>query len=131
MIASGVPPKVAVSTSVFVMDMCGNVERHLNENIGGFKNLQRLNMINIGHEVNLPAVKGMFAGYFGVAGNLDHVTFLPHHTPLEVEQKCREIIEVSMTGGGFMLAPGCEITIDVPPENIEAMVRAADRYGRY
>lgn len=114
-----------------MLHMCGKVERHLRENAVEFKQLRKLNMINVGHEANLKEIKKLFAGHFGVAGNLDHIVFLPHRTPAEVEQKCREIIEAGMEGGGFMLAPGCEITIDVPPENIEAMVRAAEKYGRY
>ena len=45
--------------------------------------------------------------------------------------ECREMIAKAGPGGGYILsASGC-LSEGTPLENIEAMVRAAERYGRY
>jgi uroporphyrinogen-III decarboxylase len=52
-------------------------------------------------------------------------------TPSDVEKACEEAIKAAAPGGRFMLGPGCMLPLDVPYENVEAMVRAAQTYGRY
>jgi uroporphyrinogen decarboxylase len=32
---------------------------------------------------------------------------------------------------GFILGSGCEVPINTPPENIDALIMAARKYGRY
>ena len=88
-------------------------------------------MINVGVDVDLTWLKEALLGKVGVAGNIDHLTFLPHATPNEVTTKVKHALEGGMPGGGYMLAPGCEITADTPAENVEAFVQAARDYGRY
>jgi len=34
-------------------------------------------------------------------------------------------------GGGYILAPAHNIQPDTPPENVVAMYKAAEKYGRY
>lgn len=98
-----------------MLHMCGNVEKHLVDNETEFKKIKGLNILSISHDVNLRRMQELFKGYFGIAGNVDHINLLPFGKPREVEQKCREIIEAGKKQEGYMLAPGCEITIDVPP----------------
>jgi uroporphyrinogen decarboxylase len=35
------------------------------------------------------------------------------------------------SGCGFILGSGCEIPIETPPENIDALIQAARKYGRF
>jgi len=52
-------------------------------------------------------------------------------TSEEVEEECQEMIAKAGPGGGYILsASGC-LSEDTPIENIEAMVRTAEKYGHY
>ena len=110
-----------------MVHMCGKVTPHMERNVDAFKTLDRLNMINVGPEVDLPKMRELFEPDIGVAGNIDHIQLLPLGAPEEVRAACAACI---VSAGGhearhFMLAPGCEITADTPPENIQAFVDAA------
>lgn len=50
-------------------------------------------------------------------------------TPELVFQECIDLIAAAGAGGGFILSPGCEVPRDTPPENMDAMVRAAREFG--
>jgi len=50
---------------------------------------------------------------------------------VEVEEYCHRLIEEVGKGGGFILAGGCEIPPNARPENLQAMVRAVQKYGYY
>jgi uroporphyrinogen decarboxylase len=65
-----------------------------------------------------------------IKGNL-HTTALVHDTPQQVFETAREAIQKAMRGGGFILSSGCALGRDTPPENIEAMARAAMEFGGY
>ena len=110
-----------------MVHMCGAVTPHMERNIDAFKTLTRLNMINVGEEVDLKRIRELFEPEIGVAGNIDHIQLLPLETPADVTAACLHAI--AEAGGReakhFMLAPGCEITADTPAENVEAYVRAA------
>lgn len=114
-----------------MLHLCGKVTPHLKQNADALKELKKLNMISIGPDVNLAEMKALFAGTIGIAGNIDHLHLLPHGTPQEVAETCRLAIELGKPGGGYMLSPGCEITGDTPPQNIQAFVQAAAKYGVY
>ncbi len=113
------------------LHICGKVTPHLETSASSLAALEGLNMISVDSSVDLARVKALFSGKIGVAGNIDHVQLLPHATPQEVEEACRVAIEAGKKDGGYMLAPGCEITSDTPPENVIAMVKAAAKYGKY
>jgi len=51
-------------------------------------------------------------------------------SPQDVEEYCKKLIRVCGKGGGFILANGGGI-FDAKPENMKAMVDAAEKYGRY
>lgn len=110
-----------------MVHMCGKVAPHMERNVDAFKTLTRLNMINVGHDLDLKKLRALFAPEIGVAGNLDHIQILPCQSAADVTAECEHAI--AEAGGReathFMLAPGCEITADTPAENIEAYVQAA------
>jgi len=114
-----------------ILHMCGNVDRHLEAHGQKLATMAKLQMISVGHHVDLMKFKKLFAGQLGFAGNLDHIVFLPQASPEEVFMKCGEILVAAKEGGRFMLAPGCELTVDIPPANVEAIVNAAKEYGQY
>jgi uroporphyrinogen-III decarboxylase len=51
-------------------------------------------------------------------------------SPTEVEDYCKKLIKVCGKNGGFILANAGGI-FDAKPENMKAMVDAAEKYGRY
>jgi MtaA/CmuA family methyltransferase len=60
-----------------------------------------------------------------------NTSLLLEGTPQEVEDACREAIEIMAPDSGFILGPGCAMDPDVPADKIHALVEAAKKYGRY
>ena len=58
-------------------------------------------------------------------GNIDPSGVLALATPVEVERKTRELIEVFSGTPRFILNAGCAIPAETPPENLKAMIRIA------
>lgn len=70
-------------------------------------------------------LKRRFGDRLSFHGGVDVQQLLPFATPGQVAQHTRHLIEVLGAGGGFILSPTHNIQIDVPPENILAVYRAA------
>ena len=66
--------------------------------------------------------------FWGGSVQTGHLEF---NTPSEVEAEACEAIEILAPGGGFVFAPIHNIQPTVPPENIVALMQAAQRFGRY
>jgi hypothetical protein len=64
-------------------------------------------------------------------GGCDTQSVLPRATPEEVRAHVRERIETFAPGGGYVFTQVHNIQAKVPPENIEAMLDAAWRFGGY
>lgn len=79
-------------------------------------------------QVDLAEAKTRFAGRMSIKGNL-HTTALVQNGPQEVFDAACAAIEKARRGGGFILSSGCALGRDTPPENIDAMVRAAISAG--
>ena len=68
--------------------------------------------------------------HFCLMGNI-HPPWFAKYTPTQVEEKCKEIIVKAGSGGGLWLSTGGGIAPGTPFRNIDAMVRAAEEYGKY
>lgn len=66
-----------------------------------------------------------------LVGNVDPSGVMALGTPEQVLVESRRAIEVLGARGRFILSPGCTLPATTPPENVEAMMEAARRYGRY
>jgi len=64
-------------------------------------------------------------------GTVDIQHTLPFGTMSEIESEIRHIIDSSGEGGGLIMGPQHAVQPDVPVENVETMVKAIRRYGRY
>jgi len=64
-------------------------------------------------------------------GNVDPVDVMLRGTPEQVEEDCRKRIQIGGPGGGYILSLGGGPSMETPKENVEALVRAAKKYGRY
>ncbi|HJX31417.1 MAG TPA: uroporphyrinogen decarboxylase family protein [Thermodesulfobacteriota bacterium] len=66
-----------------------------------------------------------------VIGNMHPVDLLLHGTPSEVEEAAIELIKKCGPGGHYILAAGCALPKAAPIENVQAMIAAANKYGKY
>jgi uroporphyrinogen decarboxylase len=70
-------------------------------------------------KVDIRKAKEVLLGKMCFGGNIAPVHVLLNKTADEVEQACREVIEVAAGDGGFILVPGCDIPPTIPYENIK------------
>jgi uroporphyrinogen decarboxylase len=63
-----------------------------------------------------------------VVGGVDEVGVLQHGSPDEVIQAARQSLQAA-SGQRVLLAPGCSTAMDVPPDNLHALRRAAEPAG--
>ena len=87
--------------------------------------------ISVDSEVDLPSIISRVPSDVAIIGNLDPVGTLLLGTSAKVLEESRRCILDAGQAGGFVLAPGCGVPPNSPPENLEAMRDAAERYGRY
>lgn len=66
-----------------------------------------------------------------LVGVVDIQYTLPFGSREEVEREVKEIISVAAHGGGLIMGPQHNVQPDVPVQNVETMVHAIKRYGRY
>ncbi len=64
-------------------------------------------------------------------GNIDPVNVMLRGTPEQVEEECKRCIRIGATGGGYILSLGGGPSMETPEENVDAMVNAAKKYGKY
>ncbi|MBI2850947.1 MAG: hypothetical protein HYX80_07920 [Chloroflexi bacterium] len=73
--------------------------------------------------------KEVLGGHHCIQGGVPS-SLLEVGSPSEVEEYCKKLIKVCGKGGGFILGPGSSIDY-AKPENLKAMIDAAEKYGRY
>lgn len=87
--------------------------------------------ISIGPDLDPGQVAQAFGHRHITAGNIS-TTLLGTGSPEEVfEASHRCIASFKGLPGGFVLAPACELPVDTPPVNFQAMIKAAGQFGAY
>lgn len=64
-------------------------------------------------------------------GNIDPSGIIARGTPEQVRETTGALIEIWKPGGAFILNAGCAIPATTPPENVRALVDAAEEFGHY
>ncbi|MEJ5249982.1 uroporphyrinogen decarboxylase family protein [Caldilinea sp.] len=90
-----------------------------------------LDIINLDSLIDLKEAKAILGHKMCVKGNIDPARVMLAGTPEQVRAEVRRCLREGGMDGGFILSPGCELPRDTPYENLEALVAAADEYGRY
>lgn len=72
-----------------------------------------------------------FGGRLCFRGCISTAGPLTWGTPADVEQDCRDVLEIMMPARGYHCAPTHQIQDNTPVENVIAMYNAIHRYGRY
>jgi uroporphyrinogen decarboxylase len=88
-------------------------------------------VLELDYTCDLPTVKAATTGRATVLGVIDPSAIVARGTLEAVEAAVREELAVLAPGGGLILGPGCALPPETPAENIEALVDAAERWGRY
>jgi len=110
-----------------MLHMCGRSD-HLLE---VFRDGLRIHELQgFGWEVDLDRVAETLGGRVVLLGNVNPM-LIHSGTPAEVREATRRVIEKLAPGRGFIVQDGNNIPPGSPIENINAMMEAAERYGRY
>jgi uroporphyrinogen decarboxylase len=83
-------------------------------------------MVDIGELVQGDALRD---ARITARGNLNPAGVLLSENPEDVVRECRQLIEASKPHGRFILSAGCNISPASVPDNLRAMVRAAETFG--
>lgn len=80
--------------------------------------------------VDLGEAKKAVGHRVALVGNVIPANLLKN-SPEEIDAEAKEICEKMGDKVGFILGSGCEVPINTPPENIDALINAARKYGRF
>jgi uroporphyrinogen decarboxylase len=80
--------------------------------------------------VDLGQAKSVAGHRVVLVGNVTPANLLKN-TPQEIEEEARIVCDKMGDRKGFILGSGCEVPINTPPENVDALIRAARKYGRF
>lgn len=82
-------------------------------------------ILELDYKVDLGTARNLVGDSVCLMGNLDPSAVLLQGTPGIVYEEAVKCIENAGLPGGFILGSGCEVAVDTPLENMQAMVRAA------
>lgn len=104
----------------YMLHICGKTEPILEDMLSSCADALELD-----HKTDARRARDIIAGRAAFVGNIDPSGVLALGTPLEVERKTRELIEVFAGTPRFIVNAGCAIPSTTPPDNIRAMIRVA------
>ena len=84
-----------------------------------------VDIINVGPDADIAAVKEAMTGVCCFSGNLDPIEVLMRGTPEQVAAETERIMKICKPGGGYLFNTGEMNPRDTPAANMHAMVRAA------
>lgn len=89
------------------------------------------NIWSIDSPVDIGAARETAGSQVCLVGNVS-TTNLLKSTPGQIDDEARQVCAKAMGSPcGFILGSGCEIPLNTPPENIDALINAARTYGRF
>ena len=103
-----------------LVHICGNTTDRLD-----LFPLTGASCISLDHKTDIAKAKETLHGKMCFGGNVDPVKIMLNGSVLEVENRCKDIINAAGTDGGFVLMPGCDIPPTVPYENIQKFIQVA------
>jgi uroporphyrinogen decarboxylase len=87
-------------------------------------------VLEVDHKTDAKRIKDAARNKSCLLGNID-TRLLTFGTPAQVDDACRELIQIWKPDGGCILGPGCAMGPETPADNIHALVEAAKKYGVY
>jgi uroporphyrinogen-III decarboxylase len=104
-------------------------EGSYNKRLEIIKELPRASVVWYFDQTDMGKAKEMLGDTACIAGNVP-TSLLVTGKPQEVKEYCRKLIELCGEGGGYILAGGANID-EGDPDNLRAMMAAAEEYGVY
>jgi MtaA/CmuA family methyltransferase len=86
--------------------------------------------LEVDAQVDLAMIRQKHGGLVGIRGNISPMLLL-NGKPHEIEDSCRKAMEAAAHPGGFILGSGCELPKNTPHANLDRMITAAEKFGRY
>jgi len=108
---------------VVLLHICNNTTRLLNRMVEIGSDILSLDV-----QVDLADAKQIVAGRATISGNVSTWN-LAMSSPEEIYRESCHCIEKCAEGGYFTLGSSCEVPLETPAENIDAMVRAGREFG--
>jgi uroporphyrinogen decarboxylase len=109
----------------FILHICGDATRIIDKMAEtGTRYLE------VDSYVDLAQVRKKHGSSVGIIGNVSPMLLL-NGSPEAVEESCRRAIEAAGLTGAYILGSGCELPKNTPHVNLDMMVQAASRYGKY
>jgi len=108
-----------------VLHICGKTKPNWEAMLGADFDIWSLDAVDMGEARQA-------AGHRVVlVGNVIPANLLKN-TPEQIDAEARIVCEKAMgSPRGFILGSGCEVPIETPPANVDALINAARKYGRF
>jgi len=97
----------------------------------GVDQIETLDPPTIGGDITLSEAKKRVGNRMCLYGNIDPINVIKIRSPQEIMAEAKKCIDDAAPGGGFILGSADTIAPGTPPENLEALAKAARLYGRY
>ncbi|MCZ7662834.1 MAG: uroporphyrinogen decarboxylase family protein [Thermoleophilia bacterium] len=105
--------------------ICGRIDSVLDPFVESGPSVISVDVADMGY------VSRTYGTRVGLMGNVRPAETVLLGTPESVDQEVKQILDQAGANPcGFVLATGCEVPIDSPPENLLAFVQAARKYGQ-
>jgi uroporphyrinogen-III decarboxylase len=88
-------------------------------------------ILELDQKADMRQCKAAARGKTTILGPIDPSEVMAQGTPELVMEKCREALEILAPGGGLILGPGCALPATTPEENVDAMLEAVEKWGKY
>ena len=106
-----------------LLHICGDTKRYLGRMIG-----VGADILSLDANIDLAEGKAIVGDRATLSGNVATQNLCRLGPDAIHEEACR-CIENAATGGRYTLSSSCEVPMETPAENIDAMVRAAREFG--
>ena len=101
------------------LHVCGNTTKLLD-----LMSQSHAHSLELDSAVDLPAARRRLPEHITIMGNIDPVGVLLHGRPQDVAASVRTLCAQASQLGRFILASGCTLAPQTPPQNIQALVAA-------
>lgn len=109
--------RLGLPTGQVILHICGNTNRIIEDMCA-----TGAQGISVDQSVDLPSIKDRVPSDIVIIGNISPVGTLMTGKAEEVRRETKDLLERMRDVPNYILAPGCDIAVESPIENIESMI---------